>query len=708
MSNPEGHISHQQSAPDRLATGTRSIYTTPSASATLVVHGTSHLFMSTVLVSVVSTGRPPVHATRTKLFCCVAWEPRRATATAALNVAGAAAGPENNVCSLPCGMALPQWGFFEGDPARQFTVAADDHSTILGAGAYGAVYSATMNGLPVAAKTLHALRDPVMYGLAGPGADPGAAEAVRIQFDEEAKALAELCHPNVLGFLGVCYAREQGALPILPKWIVTERQPNSLDRFIRLPGMLTAMSLADVTFLSTDVAEGMAHLHTLGMVHRDLKPKNVLVGPGGAKVADLGTAKLIGIAARTAQHTVGPGTAIYHPPEVLQGEYSAAIDVYSFGLLVLEVILVEAPRRQGAHDPIDEDQQRRALQAHPSLQGVMSGCLAIQSQQRPPSERVVKLLQEVMNQPSFFEEPATDDSGTWADRTHRRAMRQELDHVTWARRCQEMLKRATMIDVFREHEREQRAAVHGAELVEVGRLREAAEEQLAAVREQLEQAQQEAAREISRREAQIVALRQQATVSEAEQQKHCQEMLKEKRLRAEAEDLKEQLEDEIEDLNEQIGRLAVEFPEAERLREEVEGQLAMVRDQLEQAQQEAARERHQRVQLATLAAVEGYAAVEAEERKAQRMRVLLEAQVAEREEQVAEGQREIAALRQTIANQRPDARMGPQPDQEEVCKYFLKGRCRFGDTCRHKHDAPPECSVCRGEHLGINCPNGGW
>ena len=65
-------------------------------------------------------------------------------------------------------MALPQWGFFEGDPARQFTVAADDHSTILGAGAYGAVYSATMNGLPVAAKTLHALRDPFMYGLAGP------------------------------------------------------------------------------------------------------------------------------------------------------------------------------------------------------------------------------------------------------------------------------------------------------------------------------------------------------------------------------------------------------------------------------------------------------------------------------------------------------------------------------------------------------------
>jgi serine/threonine protein kinase len=53
-----------------------------------------------------------------------------------------------------------------------------------------------------------------------------------------------------------------------------------------------------------------------------------------------------GIAALTAQHTVGPGTAVYHPPEVLQGRYSAAIDVFSLGLLALEVALAESPRRQ--------------------------------------------------------------------------------------------------------------------------------------------------------------------------------------------------------------------------------------------------------------------------------------------------------------------------------------------------------------------------
>ena len=120
-------------------------------------------------------------------------------------------------------MELPEWGFLEGDAAREFAVDPDDQSTILGAGAYGAVYSATMSGLPVAAKTLHALRDPVMYGLVGPGANPGAAERVRAEFDAEAATLAALNHPNVLGFYGVCYGRAAAGAPSLPKWIITER-----------------------------------------------------------------------------------------------------------------------------------------------------------------------------------------------------------------------------------------------------------------------------------------------------------------------------------------------------------------------------------------------------------------------------------------------------------------------------------------------------
>ena len=153
--------------------------------------------------------------------------------------------------------------------------------------------------------------------------------------------LAAVHHPNILQFYGVCYERVAAAALRLPKWIVTERQPYSLHAFIRLPGMRELLGLDGAVLLSMDIADGLAHLHgVLGMIHRDLKPKNVLVGPGGgAKLADLGTAKMVGIAARTNQHTVGPGTAIYHPPEVLNGQYTAAIDIFSLGLSIIEIVL---------------------------------------------------------------------------------------------------------------------------------------------------------------------------------------------------------------------------------------------------------------------------------------------------------------------------------------------------------------------------------
>ena len=215
-------------------------------------------------------------------------------------------------------MAESAWAFTEED-AADFGFAVDEQ--VLGGGAYGAVYGATLHGRPVAAKTLHALREPELYGLVGPGSDPGAREAVLAGFSSEADVLASVDHPQILKFWGVCYARPGADGVRLPKWIVTERQPHSLDAFIRLPRVGPLLGPSDVLCLSLDMAEGLQFLHSKGILHRDLKPKSVLVGPSGAKLADLGTAKMIGIAAATAQHTVGPGTAIYHPPEALAGEY---------------------------------------------------------------------------------------------------------------------------------------------------------------------------------------------------------------------------------------------------------------------------------------------------------------------------------------------------------------------------------------------------
>ena len=88
---------------------------------------------------------------------------------------------------------LPEWGF--PADADFFTVAPDDPSTVLGAGAFGAVFAATLRGLPAAAKTLHALQNPIMYGLVGPNADPVAVQATLAEFNAEAEALSGTGRP---------------------------------------------------------------------------------------------------------------------------------------------------------------------------------------------------------------------------------------------------------------------------------------------------------------------------------------------------------------------------------------------------------------------------------------------------------------------------------------------------------------------------------
>ena len=148
------------------------------------------------------------------------------------------------------------------------------------------------------------------------------------------QVMAEMRHPHVVQFLGLCYL-EESALPVL----VMEKLDQSLDHLLETePNLSLNLKLS----LLTDVAWGLLYLHTHNppVVHRDLSARNVLLTSAMvAKISDLGNARIVnllpGHLARTL--TCVPGTLTYMPPESFDehSQYSPQLDIFSFGHLAL-------------------------------------------------------------------------------------------------------------------------------------------------------------------------------------------------------------------------------------------------------------------------------------------------------------------------------------------------------------------------------------
>lgn len=206
----------------------------------------------------------------------------------------------------------------------------------LGVGGMGSVYRArrVLIGDEVAVKVLHAkfVNDDTLVE----------------RFRREARAAAQLQHPNVVTIHDYGEARGREGFAYIVMELV---RGESLRQLLRREGRMTP---ARAVSLMRDVCAGVGAAHRRGIVHRDIKPDNIIVVPADedtpaerVKVVDFGIAKLRDMASDDGTLTAAGavvGTPFYMSPEQCKGEpLDARADVYSLGALLYEMLAGSPP-----------------------------------------------------------------------------------------------------------------------------------------------------------------------------------------------------------------------------------------------------------------------------------------------------------------------------------------------------------------------------
>ncbi len=102
------------------------------------------------------------------------------------------------------------------------------------------------------------------------------------------------------------------------------------------------LGVQKASYFLREIAKGLAYLHEAGVVHRDLKPANIFYDHGYVKIGDYGLSKAIGTT-QYSGHTVTVGTVHYMAPEIGEGRYDQAIDIYALGIVFYEMLTGQVP-----------------------------------------------------------------------------------------------------------------------------------------------------------------------------------------------------------------------------------------------------------------------------------------------------------------------------------------------------------------------------
>ncbi|MET9671951.1 serine/threonine-protein kinase [Streptomyces sp. NPDC006482] len=247
----------------------------------------------------------------------------------------------------------------------------------IGRGGMGEVWQATdeVLGRPVAVKLM-----------LGHGSDPSAADRFRL----EAQTAARLSHPHVVGVFD--FGTWDGKLFLVMELV----EGDSLAGSPADPMVLPAERVAVV---AAHAAAGLAAAHRQGVVHRDIKPGNLLVdAEGTVKLADFGIARFVddpsGALTTTGQIV---GTGLYLAPERALGQSaSSASDVYSLGCVLYQLLTGNPPFRADTAtallyqhiDTAPVPPGRLGVMLPPAFETYLLSLLAKQAEQRPSAQAI--------------------------------------------------------------------------------------------------------------------------------------------------------------------------------------------------------------------------------------------------------------------------------------------------------------------------------
>jgi hypothetical protein len=298
---------------------------------------------------------------------------------------------------------------------------------VIGGGGFGQVWRASWRGTPVAVKVL-----------TGSAQNTHIAKAILEEFKAEINLLKGMRHPNICLYMGACVDPPNRAiitelaangsvwdalrLPLMPPYVVADGTPNGcwpLSLYIPDHHGAPPVSFGNsrisapipprgswpwelVKRVSCGAARGMAYLHSGNppVLHRDLKSANLLLDESyTTKVCDFGLSRL---KAQARSMTGNCGTVQWMAPEVLANrDYDEKADVYSYGIIVWELLSRECPYEgmtaiQCALAVLNRDKRPEIPKwCPPGLHALIKACVKKEPSERPTFVEIIQMLDEM-------------------------------------------------------------------------------------------------------------------------------------------------------------------------------------------------------------------------------------------------------------------------------------------------------------------------